>query len=287
MIGICEVCLKTVSLKRDGVLRVHRYTIGLTCPGSGRTPLKHQMDADHRVITGDCLDPVTGLYSLPDKSIDVTIADPQYEEEAHTKQRRVRKSSVVDNPLEFPPITAEDRRAMALQIVRVTKRWALVFCQAEAVHLWRESLEAAGARYVRRGLWIKTDGQPQLTGDRPAQGDESIVIVYCSRGKMRWNGGGRPAIYHTSKSAHADNTDAQTPKPQRLMQPIVSDFSDAGELVLDPTCGQGSTGVACKARGRRFVGWEIRPAEAEKARRRIAGLDYEETAQLSLIGGVR
>lgn len=37
---------------------------------------------------GDCLDPVSGLASLADKSADVVISDPPYEAEAHTEQRR-------------------------------------------------------------------------------------------------------------------------------------------------------------------------------------------------------
>jgi DNA modification methylase len=37
---------------------------------------------------GSCLDPVTGLASLADKSIDVTITDPPYEYEAHEQGKR-------------------------------------------------------------------------------------------------------------------------------------------------------------------------------------------------------
>jgi len=37
----------------------------------------------------------------------------------------------------------------------------------------------------------------------------------------------------------------------------LGDFSNPGDLVCDPFAGSGTTAVACKERGRRFIGWEI------------------------------
>lgn len=47
--------------------------------------------SDWTLHGGDCLDPITGLASLADKSVDHVITDPPYEEEAHTLQRRVKR----------------------------------------------------------------------------------------------------------------------------------------------------------------------------------------------------
>jgi site-specific DNA-methyltransferase (adenine-specific) len=41
--------------------------------------------------------------------------------------------------------------------------------------------------------------------------------------------------------------------------------------VVDPFAGSGTTGAACLAEGRRFIGFEIDPDYVEMARRRIAG----------------
>jgi len=43
-----------------------------------------------------------------------------------------------------------------------------------------------------------------------------------------------------------------------------------GDLILDPFCGSGTTCVAAKKLGRRYIGIEIDPTYADIARRRIA-----------------
>ena len=64
-------------------------------------------------------------------------------------------------------------------------------------------------------------------------------------------------------------TGHQTQKPIALMEILVRLFSNRGDLILDPFAGSGTTGVAAVRQGRRFVGWEMDPAYAEMARRRI------------------
>jgi 16S rRNA G966 N2-methylase RsmD len=51
---------------------------------------------------------------------------------------------------------------------------------------------------------------------------------------------------------------------------LVERFSREGEIVLDPFCGSGTTGVACLRLGRRFIGCEIDPETANIARGRLA-----------------
>lgn len=166
---------------------------------------------------------------------------------------------------------------MAAQMGRLSRRWVVVFCQAEGAEPWREALESSGLQYVRQGIWVKPDAQPQLTGDRPGVGYETMVIAH-PRGRKRWNGGGRVAVYTHNKGAYmpgiVGGQNARphpTTKPLPLMRDLVDDFSDPGELVCDPYAGSGTTGVACRALGRRFIGWESDTAMAEIARRRIAG----------------
>lgn len=226
----------------------------------------------HVVHLGDCLDPVSGLASLPDRSVDHVITDPPYEAEAHTKQRRVKRSGGVMKvePLSFHPITDDQRRAVAAQFGRIARRWVIVFCQVEAVHLWSEALEAGGLTVRRVGVWVKPDGMPQYSGDRPGMGYESIVIAH-QPGRSRWNGGGKHGVWIVPKMGAADQirTGHETQKPLALMEALIRDFTDPGETILDPFAGSGTTGVACKRLGRAFIGWERDPKYHAIAERRI------------------
>ncbi len=255
--------------------------------------------ADWTVVEGDN---ATVLAGLSAKTFDVTIMDPPYEAEAHTKYRRVKTAgtsgagkwgghderAAVKSPIDFPAITEIQREASGQLVGQLTKRWALTFCQAEASQKWRTAIEAGGHQYIRTGIWTKPDAQPQLTGDRPGHGYESICITHPP-GRKRWGGGGKCAVFdHVRDQGKAPHP---TTKPITLMLELVSLFTESGELILDPFCGGGSTGVAALRLGRRFVGVEISPVFAAIARERIRaeaqGLSLRDarTGQIALFGG--
>jgi site-specific DNA-methyltransferase (adenine-specific) len=60
-----------------------------------------------------------------------------------------------------------------------------------------------------------------------------------------------------------------TQKPLRLVRRALLASTQEGELVFDPFCGSGTTGMAAKELGRFFVGAEVEEGFAELARRRI------------------
>ena len=228
-----------------------------------------------RVIHGDCLDVLPTLGQC-----DHVITDPPYEAEAHTKGRRVKGRRVLKKTdrcgsrtlkvavLPFDPIGSDTRDAVSSLVAKATIRWAIVFCQCEAAQAWAKAL--APMVYKRTGIWVKPDGQPQISGDRPGMGYESIV--FCHRaGRSRWNGGGRHGVF-THLSSRYEFKGRQlhpTTKPLPLMLELVSLFTYPGELVVDPFCGSGTTGVACMRLGRRFIGIEKDAEYADLARRRL------------------
>ena len=217
--------------------------------------------------TGDCL---AGMASLPDASVDVVITDPPYEAEAHTAQRMVARAGgrLECEPIAFPPITEEQRTESAHQMARLARRWILVFCQVEGAMKWRAALEAGGAVYKRTCQWIKPDGKPQYSGDRPGIGYESIVVCHAP-GRSTWNGGGSHGVFIVNKSGDP-RTGHQTQKPLALMERLVRLFSDQGELIFDPFTGSGSTGVAALRLGRFFCGWEKEHEYVAIARARLS-----------------
>lgn len=59
-------------------------------------------------------------------------------------------------------------------------------------------------------------------------------------------------------------------KPISVMNWLVNAVSKPGELICDPFCGSGTTGIAATKSGRRFHGIESDPETLELARRRLA-----------------
>jgi DNA modification methylase len=221
------------------------------------------------IYHGDCREIIP---SLP--VVDAVITDPPYELEAHTLGRRAfsGKSSAAfpkgiaeERPLDFPPMTEADRKAVGALLALRCDGWLLVFCQVEAAMLWRDALKPA--RYIRTQIWRKPDGAPQFTGDRPGMGYESIVTCWSGAERPDWNGGGRHGVYEhmtVNRAAH------QTEKPEALMCELVALFTSRDELILDAYGGSGTTAVAAKRLGRRCILIEQQEKYCEIAANRLS-----------------
>lgn len=203
---------------------------------------------------------------------DHVITDPPYDAKTHaglmsaakststtrTTGRKGERPEMVD--LDFEPL--EDL-AFVDDMLRVASRWCLAFCSLEMLG---DYARQAGDRWIRSGFWHRPDGAPQFSGDRPAQAGEGVAIMHPG-GRKRWNGGGHRAFW--SCPVEHDDRVHPTQKPLRLMMQIVEQFTEPGDLVLDPFCGSGTTGVACLRLGRRFVGVERSECYAEIACERL------------------
>jgi site-specific DNA-methyltransferase (adenine-specific) len=60
-------------------------------------------------------------------------------------------------------------------------------------------------------------------------------------------------------------------KPQKLLRHIIEASSRPGDVVLDCFLGSGSTGIACRELGRKFIGIELDPEYFRKASEAIQG----------------
>jgi len=171
------------------------------------------------VLEADCAEV---LPMLPPRSVGHVITDQPYEAEAHTLQRRVKRSAAgntqwglgtVMEPLAFPPITDTERSAASAEYARLAQRWCIVFCQIEAAMRWQDALVTGGLARRRIGVWVKPDGQPQLSGDRPGMGFESIVFAHA-QGRSRWSGG--PFVYGHGRPKAVSTLQARAAAPACL-----------------------------------------------------------------------
>lgn len=214
---------------------------------------------------GDCRDI---LPTLP--KVDAVITDPPYEAEAHTAMRRTNKSirSGASDVIDFDAIDENTRHLIARHSAENCRGWALFFCQVEAASVWRDAMVAAQAKYRRTMCWVKPDSSPQFNGQGPAQGYECISSSWCGDGASKWNAGGKRGVYVFN--CNSDRWGGHpTEKPVPLMEAILDDFTNAGQTILDPIMGSGTTGVACMNLDRHFIGIEREPKYFDIACRRI------------------
>lgn len=65
-----------------------------------------------------------------------------------------------------------------------------------------------------------------------------------------------------------------TQKPVALLEYLIKTYTQEGDVVLDPTMGSGSTGVACARLNRKFIGFEKDPKYFEIAKKRIEDAEW-------------
>lgn len=194
----------------------------------------------------------------------VLITDPPYSPHVHSGASTMRGGVAGKRDLGFEPLTGELRQHLVL--IGSKCRWSVIFCDWEGMHLWREAFNAVpGYRAIRAIPWIRWS-MPQLSGDRPPQGSECILIA-APKGELHWNGPGN--LTHFDEKCERGGKKHATAKPLDLMLRLVSYFSDPGELVLDPCCGRGTTCLAAQILGRDYLGVEIQEEEVELAKQRL------------------
>ena len=197
--------------------------------------------------------------------------------EAITHAAKAKKKAVRnDHGSRFKPLNFEPIDKIRGDVVRLGENhasgWFIVFSTPEGVGRWADVINArlSKLRYKRSCVWVKPDSAPQMNGQGPAAGHESIVCAWAGRGHSRWNGGGKRGVYtHLTNPKNRDGRHP-TEKPVALMCELLLDFTQPGDLVFDPFMGSGTTGVACAMTGRQFVGVEINPDYYDVAVERVA-----------------
>lgn len=232
----------------------------------------YYQDAAVTLVLGDCLDVMSDL-----PPVDHVITDPPYALVVVNSSKGAPRGSIgaqERRDLGYAGVTDDQRIAAGAHIGRLAQRWALVFCDAESLTSWRMALEAGGMKHARMGAWVSPACTPQFTGDRPGTGWEACEIAHASNGRWRWNGGGQPAVWVFNRPINGTLERLQashpTPKPLALLDTIVQQFTDPGDVILDPFAGSGTTLIAAKRLGRRAIGIEANEQYAETIARRLS-----------------
>lgn len=203
---------------------------------------------------GDCLEL---MKDIPDGTVELVVTDIPY--------GKVNRESNGLRSLDrgIADVVLFKLKDLVSELVRVTSGSMYVFCSTEQVSELRELMSSAGLS-TRLCIWEKTNPSPM-------------------NGQRIWLSGVECCVYGKKKGAtfneHCKNTVFRHPtqpgklhptqKPVPLMERLIRASSNAGDTVLDPFMGSGSTGVACVNTGRNFIGIELDEQYFDIAKKRI------------------
>ena len=206
-----------------------------------------------QVITGDCLEVMP---TLDAGSVDAVITDPPY-------------------GLNFPYQTYDDTRDNLERLIisfmpaaRRVSSFIGVLPGITQISLYPPADWIACVTWNTTGSFGKlgySQWMPLLVYGRDIPGFGSVNGKILKSDTIRINGGGGVGFQRSEgEKRHT------CPKPLNVMVAIIERYTRPGDLILDPFCGSGTTGVACIQTGRRFIGIEIDEGYADIARARIA-----------------
>jgi adenine-specific DNA-methyltransferase len=207
-------------------------------------------DFGNRIINGDCLNV---LPQLPEGSVDFVLTDPPYLVDYHSRDGR----SIVgdDNGRWLKPAFA--------QIFRVLKSggYCVSFYGWNKADQFFAAWNAAGFMPAGHLVWIKSYASSR--GVLAYQHEQAYLLA---KGR-----GQRPKfpLPDVLRWQYTGNTLHPTQKPVRSLKPLIEAFTEHGDLVLDPFCGSGSTLLAAKILGRRYIGVEVDKEYASAAQARL------------------
>ena len=192
------------------------------------------------IITGDARELAQ---AIPDNSIDLAFADPPYWVGYNYGHQSDKDMDWIDPVW----LVSELRRIAKVVCVATGMRCRHLYPVPDWELGWFKFGSTGRSGLAGFNIWepIAVYGKPR----RPFYQDAINL--------PQWNNLTRDGAFHAC------------PKPLRLLEWIVDGMTEAQGVVFDPVSGSGTTCVAAKRLGRRFLGFEIDPATAERARQRV------------------
>lgn len=203
---------------------------------------------------------------LPQLRCGVVITDPPFSDRTH-QGARTNKLSASKKLVTFDSFTDDQFKEFATLCLSCAERWVIMNCDHR-----HAALTFDWAEHIRHGAWVKLSPMPQITGDRPGSGHETLLALH-RQGKKHWNGRGKPFVYITRLiKGREEKILVPTQKPLALVKQLVLDFTDPDELVIDPCAGSGTTAEACIEMGRRCIVIEKDESRFKLLHQRLLGV---------------
>jgi len=211
------------------------------------------------------------MQQILDNSIDLIVTDPPYK----TTSRGIGKLSTTGGILKNKtfnsgkPFKIVEIDEYIEELYRVLKDTGHCYIMTNNKNLTKflSVIEKSDFNFIKVLVWDKISPLPnQFYMDR----HEYIILL--RKGKaVKVHNNSIPSILavKTVSKRNLDYEKHMTEKPVELMEILVSQSSNEGEIILDPFMGNGTTAVACANTNRKFIGFELDSKYYEIAQNRI------------------
>ena len=214
-----------------------------------------------KIYLGDCNDLIL---QLDDKSVDYCITSPPYNRDKLDKYDHYYDALGKDDYLQML-INITD------QMLRVTRNH--IFFNIQQTYCNKEQVFQYIGHYADKIkeliVWEKYNPRPACTITRSVTNAYEFIIV-LGDDYLKTNGD------HVKNTIHTNVYNNKIKSHHAVMHPCVCDwmidnFTSAGDVILDPFSGTGTTAICARNKNRHFIGFELSEEYWKLSNERLAG----------------
>src|SRR5664279_21213 len=231
----------------------------------GRAPREvSETPSQHRILVGDC---VAEMAKLPAGSVDLVFADPPYNLQLASDLKRPDDShvdAVTDDWDKFDSFASYDAftKGWLTACRRVLKPAGTIWVIGSYHNIFRVGaiMQDLGFWILNDVIWHKTNPMPNFRGRRFTNAHETLIWASKSQTSKYTFHYEAMKVFNDDVQMRSDWTLAlctggerlkneegnklhPTQKPEALLQRVLLSSTNAGDVVLDPFFGTGTTGA--------------------------------------------
>jgi len=213
----------------------------------------------NKLYNMDCME---GMKQIPNKSIDLIIADPPYGINL-TKGYKSGADELMKGDDGFTVMFFLDEILSEYKRILKPRSAIYIFTRFDVFPYWWIKIK----NYFdtkNQIIWSKGGGGLGDLSGNYSFNYESIMFI--TKGKHKIRGKRDGSIWQIGKCKQEFH---ETQKPVGLIEKMIKHSSDEGNVVLDTFMGSGTTAIASINTSRKWVGFEIDKDYCEAANRRI------------------
>ena len=212
----------------------------------------------NNLYLGDCME----LFKhLKDKSVDCVLTDIPYDG-VNRKDNGLRDLNRKD-----ADVLTFNVQDFVKECYRVAKSTIIIFCghgQISEIYNWFDEIRKTKKGTVRQLVWEKTNPSPMNGQYVYLSGIENAVWFRKPNGTF--NAHCKNTVFrHPLGSAKLHPTE----KNHKLLNELILDNTNEGDLILDPCMGSGAHCLCAKELGRNYIGFELNEEYFNTAKERF------------------